>query len=60
VRAAIDRILDGTVAEFAVDGGDRARMLSLDELRAMEAELDKQLARLVRGARPRFLRAQRY
>jgi len=60
VRAAIDIILDGGVAEFAHDGGDKATMLGLPALMEMEQDLEKQLARLTRGTKSRFIRATRY
>lgn len=59
VRAAIDRIVMGGVAEFGLDHGDRARTLSLRELRDLENELARELRRLERGVRPRFIRGQR-
>lgn len=59
VRASIDAIVQGRVAEFGLDHGDRARTLSLRELRDLENELARELRRLERGVRPRFIRGQR-
>jgi len=60
VNTAIDRLLDGGAEEFGQHGGDSAQLIKLDSLRAHRAALEADLARLTRGTRSRFVRAQRY
>jgi hypothetical protein len=60
VNAAIDRLLDGGAEEFGQHGGDSAVLIKLDALRTHRAALERDLARLTRGTRARFLRGQRY
>lgn len=55
VRAAIDTIVSGGVAEFEHEGGDRAKMLDLGQLQSMERSILTQLAAARRGA-SRFVR----
>jgi capsid protein len=43
IRTAIDAILDGQVEEFEHEGGDRAKMLKLADLRRLEESYEKQL-----------------
>ena len=44
VRAAIDKAIEFGVAEFAHEGGDSTRMISLADLQRLEQSLIKQLA----------------
>lgn len=60
VTAAIDRLLDGGAEEFSQHGGDGAVLIKLASLREHRAALERDLARLSRGTRARFSRAQRY
>ncbi len=60
VRAAIDAILDGKMAEFSGDGGDGGKLLSLTELRSLERSLEEELVRLTRVNKTRFVRATRW
>ena len=60
VNAAIDRLLGGGVEEFSLHGGDAAVMLKLQSLREHRAALERDLARLTRGTRARFVRGQRF
>jgi capsid protein len=50
VRAAIDKVLDGGVESFEHEGGDGAKMLRLNELRALEASYEQQLLAARRSA----------
>lgn len=54
IRTAIDRIVTGGVEEFEHEGGDRAKMLRLSELRALEESLERQLLAANRRAGGRF------
>lgn len=54
VRTAIDAILDGQVEEFEHEGGDRAKMLRLSELRALEESYEKQIVAAARRSQGRF------
>jgi hypothetical protein len=56
VRAAIDQVLDGGVREFEHEGGDRAAMLRIAELRALEESYERQLAAARRAGGSRFSR----
>lgn len=56
VRAAIDKVLTGGVAEFEHEGGDRARLLSLADLQSLEHQYEQQLQAYRRKA-GRFSRA---
>lgn len=60
VNAAIDRLLDGGAEEFGQAGGDSAVLIKLQSLREHRAALERDLARVNRGSRARFLRGQRY
>lgn len=61
VNATIAKIVAGGVDEFQLaNGGDRARMIGLSQLREHRAALERELARVQRGSRSRFVRAQRY
>lgn len=62
VNATIARIVEGGVSEFQQGGGggDRAAMLSLTELRKHRESLERELARVNRGTKSRFVRAWRY
>ena len=50
VRAAIDKALQGGVAEYQLAHGQRVRRYSLAELRQLESELEMQLQRVNNGA----------
>lgn len=54
VRTAIDAILDGKVEEFEHEGGDRAKMLRLSELRQMEESYEAQIVQANRRSQGRF------
>lgn len=60
VNAAIAKILGGGVEEFQLEGGERARMVQLGELRKHREALQQELVRVTRVPRSRFIRAQRY
>jgi len=62
VNATIARIVAGGVSEFQQGGGggDRAQMLDLGQLRSHREALERELARVNRGTKSRFVRAWRY
>jgi 50S ribosomal subunit-associated GTPase HflX len=64
VNATIARIVSGGVSEFQQGGGggggDQAKLLSLTELREHRQALERELARVARGTKSRFVRAWRY
>jgi hypothetical protein len=62
VNETIARIVSGGVSEFQQGGGggDQAKMLSLTELREHRQALERELARVNRGTKSRFVRAWRY